>query len=192
MSVVEVSLDLVPLKSAVKDLGHQLTDRISVLSLNYAGKRTRTVARRSTREQTKIKRTRVTKKIVGRSATRRSLEYRIKAADRSTTLSEFSGVRQFKNKATVSAIVWEGRKRYPASGKGRTFLAVINGKKQVVRRTSKKSYPIKVLYGPILPREMMKGQAIQDIQKSAEMNFQKEFFRLWAVANAQVKTKYGL
>jgi hypothetical protein len=118
-------------------------------AINWTGDRARTQVMRSLAKQTGLKYGKIKDTVKTHRATFGRLVYRIVSRAGYTSLKEF-GARQTAR--GVSAAPWNKRRVFP-----HTFIVPSLGG-HVFERTSSKRFPIRKLWGPAVPAEMVKGQ----------------------------------
>ncbi len=121
------------------------------LALNKEGRKAYTAHRRALAEQSSIPRGAVTAAMKFKPSTRSTLETRIIGAGRHLPLSVF-GAKQFSY--GVRAKVW---------GRAQTFRSAFVVDRfggNVFKRTSKARFPIEQLWGPAVPVEMLRDEAL--------------------------------
>ncbi len=117
-------------------------------AINWTGNKARTQVMRALAKQTGLKYGKVKDTIKTHRATYGRLVYRIVSRAGWTSLKEF-GARQTSK--GVSAAPWSRRRVFP-----HTFILPSLGG-HVFERTSSKRFPIRKLWGPAVPAEMVKG-----------------------------------
>lgn len=127
-------------------------------ALNRAGTQSRTAIIDALAGQTGLKKGEIRKAFSFVPASSGRLAVRIVARGPHTSLSRF-GARQTAR--GVSAAPWAKRRVFPS-----TFIVAKLGG-HVYVRTSRKRFPIKKLYGPAIPNEMVKDAAAQAFHDTA-------------------------
>ncbi len=119
-------------------------------ALNHTGDKTRTQVARALARQTGAKYGVIRGALASFRAGAGGLVYKIVAKGAFMSLKEF-GARQ--TRSGVSAAPWNKRRIFP-----HTFIVATLGG-HVFERTSKERFPIRKLWGPAIPREMVKDQS---------------------------------
>lgn len=169
------------LKSAFVDLSAGEMERAYAAALNRTGDMTYTRVVKALAEQTGAANREVRKEVSKHRADAGTLTFTIKAH------GGYWSLKRFKAKAAakgVSASPWKVRRVFAG-----TFFGPGG---HVYRRTSDERLPIKKLWGPAIPNEMLKGTTAQVAEQTvAEVlpgRLQHEADR----AIARVKARYGL
>lgn len=130
-------------------LGEGEARAVMARSLNHEGDKGRTQVKRVLVKQTGIKYGQINKAIRTIPATAATLTYRIVASGDETNISLFGAS---QGKRGVSAAPWGQRRVF----KSTFIVGKFSGK--VFKRTGKKRFPIKQVYGPNIARELVKGE----------------------------------
>lgn len=140
---------------AVRDALARLPEQAPValaLAVNHTGAKATTQVKRALVKQTGAKYRTITAQLTTVNASAGRLVYRIRGRGLATSLKDF-GARQTAR--GVSAAPWAKRRVFPHSfGPG---IAKLGG--HVFVRASKRRLPLKKLWGPIIPYEMVKGES---------------------------------
>ncbi|WP_065755226.1 hypothetical protein [Bradyrhizobium paxllaeri] len=131
-------------------------------ALNWVGNKARTAAGRALAEQTGLRYGKVRAEIRTYPSRPTDLEYSIGVSGRPLGLKDF-GARQVR--AGVSAAPWATRRVFP-----HTFIVDKLGG-QVFVRESKKRLPIRKLWGPALPKELVKDEVPKAWDEVAKRDF---------------------
>ena len=155
---------------AVDELGSEKRARSTYsMALNKVGRHAFVQTKRALAKQTGMKGKRLVEKgaLVGLKASPGNLAYRISSTGKPLSLKEF-GAKQFGY--GVKASPWNRSQRFEGAfiwaGANRSGKFVGNG--HVFARTSGKSTPIKKLWGPSIPKEMVKDESAKAFTKAAE------------------------
>ena len=151
---VELRVDASEIRSLEKRIATAGNQAPHVIrrGLNRAGDKTRTKVIRVLRDQTGAKYGAIKKALKVKRATYGRLEYRIDASGQHLSLKEF-GARQ--GKKGVSAAPWNKRQVFK-----HTFGPKIKGLGgHVFVRTTNERVPIEKLWGPAIPKEMVKDES---------------------------------
>lgn len=135
--------------AGVERLASDKTRAAARMALNDTGRRANTQVKRTLTKQTGLKSGAIQKGVKQQFASNARLEFRIIGTGKHFGLTDF-GARQ--GKRGVSAAPWGTRRIFP-----RTFLAPKLGN-QVFVRLGRARLPIKKLWGPSIPREMVRDQ----------------------------------
>lgn len=145
--------------------------KVMARAMNYEGRKTFVLVKRVLRKQTSIPRPIIEKSTKFRQAGVRlggNLEVAIEGRGRELSLKRF-GARQFK--AGVKATVWGKRQFYRGTfinaGTYNSGQPVAYG--HVFHRLSPRSLPIQKVFGPSVPKEMVKGETERAFYSSAEL-----------------------
>ena len=133
------------LASVGKNIGSALAR-----ALNHTGDKARTQVARALVKQTGVKYGAVRKVLSTRLASRSTLVYRIIGAGGYISLKEFDARQTSKG---VSAAPWGKRRVFP-----HTFIVASLGG-HVFERKGHQRLPIRKLWGPAIPKEMLKDQS---------------------------------
>ena len=137
-------------EAACLHLGEGESRRVFSMALNKEGRKAFTQMRRGLAQQSSIPRGAVNAAMSFRTASRATLSTVTAGSGRSLPLS-FFGAKQFAY--GVRAKIW---------GKAQTFRSAFVVKRYgngVFKRTSKARFPIEQLWGPSVPKEMLRDQA---------------------------------
>lgn len=135
--------------AGAKNLASPKAKAAARMALNDTGRQVNTQVKRALVKQSGIKYGAINKGVKQEFATNARLEFKIIGTGKHFGLTDF-GARQTKR--GVSAAPWAKRRIFPS-----TFFAKKLGN-QVFVRTGKARLPIKKLYGPSIPREMVRDQ----------------------------------
>lgn len=152
--MIELKVDareLVKLEEAFRRIGNQAPHAIR-RALNHTGDKTTTQVKRALAKQTGAKYGAIGKALRVERANYGSLAYVIHASGGAMSLKEFGPNQTARG---VSAAPWNKRRVFPHTFGPR--IAKLGG--HVYVRTSPKRFPIKKLWGPIIPNEMVKDQS---------------------------------
>jgi len=142
--------EIIALEDVLRGAGNQAPHVIR-RGLNRAGGKVRTKVIRALRDQTGAKYGAVKKALRTKKASYNRLEYRIEASGQHISLKEF-GARQTKK--GVSAAPWNQRRIFPHTFGPR--IGKLGG--HVFVRTTKDRRPLEKLWGPAIPKELVKGE----------------------------------
>jgi len=131
-------------------------------ALNWTGNKARTAAGRKLAEQTGLRYGKVRAEIRTYPSKPHDLEYSIGVSGRAIPLAEFNA-RQ--TRAGVSAAPWATRRVFP-----HTFIVDRLGG-QVFVREGKERLPIRKLWGPALPKELVKDEVPKAWEEVAKRDF---------------------
>ena len=157
-SVEAGSSSLANLEGLLRQVGNQAPHAIR-RAVNHTGDKAVTQVARALAKQTSAKYGAVKKALVVKRATYDRGVYRISAKGGYISLKEF-GARQ--TKAGVSAMVWGKRRVFPHS-----FVSAKLGG-HVFVRMGKARNPIRKMWGPALPNEMVKGDTAATFLSTVE------------------------
>ena len=164
-SVVEV---LAPLDI----LSSQAGRRAMAMALNHALAKTETQVNRALVRQTGLKYRQVKQEVKRYSAYHGNLEGEIKVKGDYHKLAEFAAR---KTKKGVSAAPWGERKIFT----GTFFVG-----RSVYKRLGEDRFPVKALFGPALPKEVLKGEAqaafVRTVHENLPRRIEHELGRLFA------------
>jgi hypothetical protein len=138
---------------ALQTYSKEVQDRALYNAINKLGDKLLTAVRRDLVQSTGAKYGRVMKAVKADRAHPRRLFYRIKASDTAMKLSDFA--RSLKpGQKNPSAKPWNHSRRF----KGAFVIRFKNGNTEIVKRIGKhnKGGKIRTLWGPIIPREMIR------------------------------------
>jgi hypothetical protein len=138
-------------EAACHRVGTGMATQAFSLALNKEGRKAYTAHRRALAAQSSIPRRAVIAAIKFKSSTRATLETRIIGSGRHLPLSVF-GAKQFSY--GVRAKVWGRVQTY------RSAFVVGRFGGNVFKRTSKARFPIEQLWGPAVPVEMLRDEAL--------------------------------
>lgn len=147
-------------EAAAQRLGHDAAKTAFRRALNHTGDKARTAVRRAIRKQTSIPDAIVRRYMSVRRANYERLSYEIIGFGSEIPLKYF-GARQFS--FGVRAKVWGKFQKF----KGTFIVASEKMGGHVWHRTSKKRLPIEKLYGPSVPKEMIKDQSLEAFETTA-------------------------
>ena len=139
-------------EAACLKLGEGEARRAFSMALNKEGRKSFTQMRRALSQQSSIPRGAVNASMRFRTASRAALSTETAGSGRSLPLS-FFGAKQFAY--GVRAKIW---------GKAQTFRSAFVVKRYgggVFKRTGKARFPIEQLWGPSVPKEMLRDQAYE-------------------------------
>lgn len=126
----------------------QIPDAIS-RAINYTGNRARTPVIRDLANQTGLGYGAVRANVVTTPSRPQRLDYSVRASGKAIPLKEFGAVQR---RSGVSARPWGNRRVFP-----HTFIVEGLGG-QVYKRIGPQRLPIKKLYGPAIPKELVRGK----------------------------------
>lgn len=126
-------------------------------ALNYEGRKTFTAVKRSLRKQTDIPPFMITASMAFRSSSQRNLRTIISGSGKELPLRLFKPS-QFSY--GVRAKVWGKHQTY------RSAFIVAKYGGNVSHRTSKKRFPIQRMFGPSIPKEMVKDETLETFEQS--------------------------
>ena len=138
-------------EAACYRLGEGAARQVFSLALNKEGRKAYTAHRRALAEQSSIPRGAVTAAMKFKASTRATLATRIVGSGRHLPLSVF-GAKQFSY--GVRAKIWGRAQTY------RSAFVVSRFDGNVFKRTSKARFPIEQLWGPAVPVEMLRDEAL--------------------------------
>lgn len=130
-------------------------------ALNHTGDKALTKVRRVIRKETGLAKDKVDEAVTKRSAYHSRLIYEITGKGGAHPLRDF-GARQTQR--GVSAAPWKRRQLFAG-----TFLVPSLGG-HVFHRTGRERLPIEKLYGPSIPREMIRGESFATLQREIDEN----------------------
>lgn len=155
MSVIYVDLTqaMLKLKVALSVYSEEVKARALYNAVNKLGDKLLTAVRRDVAQETGAKYGRVMKVIKADRAHPNRLFYRIVATDKAMKVSDFARTLRPGAK-NPSAAPWNKSRRF----KGAFVIRFKNGGTEIVKRIGKhnKSGKIRTLWGPILPKEMIR------------------------------------
>ena len=126
-------------------------------ALNHEGRKSFTAVKRALRKQTGIPPFMITAAMAFRSSSRRNLRTIISGSGKELPLSLFKPA-QFSY--GVRARVWGKHQIYRSA----FIIASYGG--NVFHRTSKKRFPVEQMFGPSIPKEMVKDQTLETFERS--------------------------
>lgn len=147
---------LVRLEEAFRKAGNQAPHAIR-RALNWTGDRATTLVTRALAKQTGAKYGAVKSALKQVRANYGTLAYRIVARGPAIPLNAF-GARQTRK--GVSAAPWNTRRVFP-----HTFIVPAFGGNVFVRETSKRA-PLKKLWGPAIPNELVRGESKEAFERT--------------------------
>jgi len=127
-------------------------------ALNKAGDLARTQVRRTISKETALPYGRIVAETRSTRSNPLKLTYRIDARGRPTSLSEFKPRETARG---VSAAPWGQRRIFPG-----TFIVDSRGG-DVFKRQTPSRFPITRLWGPIVPKEMVREKPVAEFEKVA-------------------------
>lgn len=159
MQVVIKELDQTRIRyeAMVQEVGEGAAALAFSRALNHEGRKTFTAVKRELRKQTDIPQFMITASMAFKSSSQRNLRTIISGSGKELPLrlfkpSEFSyGVR---------AKVWGKHQTY------RSAFIVAEYQGNVFHRTSKKRFPIQGMFGPSIPKEMVKDETLETFEQS--------------------------
>ena len=159
MQVVIKDLDQTRIRyqAMVQQVGEGAAALAFSRALNHEGRKTFTAVKRSLRKQTDIPPFMITASMAFKSSSQRNLSTIISGSGKELPLrllkpSQFSyGVR---------AKVWGKHQTY------RSAFIVAKYEGNVFHRTSKKRFPIQKMFGPSIPKEMVKDETLETFEQS--------------------------
>ena len=138
-------------EAACYRVGSGMATQAFSLALNKEGRKAHTAHRRALSEQSSIPRGAVNAAIRFKSSTRSTLDTRIVGTGRHLPLSVF-GAKQFSY--GVRAKIWGRAQTY------RSAFVVDRFGGNAFKRTGKARFPIEQLWGPAIPVEMLRDEAL--------------------------------
>ncbi len=158
MSIIIRDLDQTRIhyQAAITRVGQGVADKAFTRALNREGAKMTTQIKRSLRKQTGAKLADVSRALKIERASYRNLRYAIIAKGSPMTLSHFAP-KQFAY--GVRARPWGRSQRFAHA----FILHKFSG--NVFVRESKSRYPIRVLFGPSIPKEMVQGATMQAFER---------------------------
>ncbi|MCJ8322776.1 MAG: phage tail protein [Rhizobiales bacterium] len=181
---------LIRLQKGLKELGNPRMNRVLYRANNAVGGTTRTIIKTNLVKETSLPSAHVLSRFKTNKAHSKNPTYHISVKDRHVRLIEFKG-RQLK-KMVTSAKVWGKRQKY----KG-TFIATMSNGRQgifhhIKGRTARGNQKIAMLYGPALPKELVRGDSWSLMTKHIKQAFPKNVDRFMQVEIRGVKAKHRL
>lgn len=161
MEIARIEVDarrIADLGAAFKRAGAQAPAAIA-RALNHTGDKALTQVKRALVAQTGAKYGAISKALMRRGASAGNPVYRIVARAAAMSLKEFGPVRTASG---VSAAPWNKRRVFPSS----FIVAKLGG--HVFVRTSRRRFPIKKLWGPVIPNEMLRDMSRQAFEATVE------------------------
>lgn len=143
---------LIRFEANVTRIGEGNARRAFARSMNHVGRRGFTALKRTLRRQTSIKAGTISRAMAFRPARVNSLSFTIEGSGNAIPLRDF-GARQFGY--GVRARVWGRSQRFAGA-----FIVESLGGNAFVR-TSRARLPIRKMFGPSIPNEMLKDEAIE-------------------------------
>ena len=159
MNVIIRDLDQtrIHFEAAIQRVGETEAKRAFNRALNSEGNKIRTQVRRALREQTGARANLINRETRSYRSTFSNLVYRIEARGNYLGLSHFSP-RQFR--FGVRAKPWGRFQRFDGA-----FLVGSLGNNAFVRTTAAR-FPIKKMFGPAIPKEMVKDESARAFEQS--------------------------
>lgn len=186
--LVDISVDtksFVRLEKAFRELGGPAREKANVRAVNHVGNKGFTRIARETARQAGLQVGETKKAMRKVRAHAGDPRFRIIARGRHFAAFKFAG-RQTKRGA--SAAPWKKRRVFPG-----TFVArSASGHVGIFKRTSSARLPVKELWGPAIPIEMIKGEAKAAFDRLVDTELMKRFEHELAREVDRVKAKYGL
>lgn len=144
-------------------------------ALNHTGRKANTAVKRALRKQTSIPATIIAKSMRTRAAAQqgdKALEFAIIGTGSELSLRYFSP-RQFKY--GVRARVWGKMQQFKgmfgAPGDNPKLVAKLGG--EIFHRVGKDRFPIERGYGPSVPKEMIKDEALKAFEETASKGLEE-------------------
>lgn len=166
---------------ALTDLSRSQKNKVIPRALNRVGDMAFTQVKRILAKETGAKVGRVAKALSKIRASYGTHDYEIRARDEFMTLKDF-GPRQ--GKKGVSAAPWHKRRVF-----AHTF---IGPNRHVFKRLTAARKPIEKLWGPAIPREMMRGKTEQYVNEVAATHLVPRILYETEREIARVKATHGL
>jgi hypothetical protein len=126
-------------------------------ALSHEGRKSFTAVKRSLRKQTDIPSSMITASMAFRSSSQRNLRTIITGSGKELPLSLFKPSRFSYG---VRAKAWGRHQTYRSA----FIVATYDG--NVFHRTSRKRFPVERMFGPSIPKEMLKDQTLETFEKS--------------------------
>lgn len=159
--------------ASARDIASQRGKTAMRMALNDTGRQVTTKVKRSLAKQSGVQYGAVNKAMTQSFASNAHLEFHIKGTGKHFGLTDFKASQRKKG---VSAAPWGKRRIFP-----HTFFVPKLGN-QVFRRTGKLRFPIEKLWGPSIPREMVRDEVPVIFKTTADavfpMQVRKQFQRL--------------
>ncbi len=178
------------LSKAFSYLSEDIKTKAFYLALNRMGDKLLTAVRRDLVISTGAKYGRVLKVVKADRAHPNRLVYRIVASDKAMKVSDFAGSLK-AGKKNPSAAPWNKRRTF----RGAFVIRFKSGGTEIVKRIGKhnKSGKIRTLWGPIIPREMIRpgNPSTQHIAQAIPTDFEPAFRHELAQAIARAKAASG-
>jgi hypothetical protein len=187
---VDLTDAMTRLSKAFSYLSEDLRRRAFYNAVNKVGDKLLTAVRRDVAQTTGAKYGRVMKAITADRAHPNRLMYRINASDTVMKVSDFArGMRA--GQKNPSASPWNKSRSF----RGAFVIRFKSGQLEIVKRKGKhnKNGKIKALYGPIIPREMIRpgNPSTQHIAEAIPKNFPYVFRHELEQAIARAKAASG-
>ena len=159
MQVVIKDLDQTRIRyeAMVQQVGEGAAALAFSRALNHEGRKTFTAVKRSLRKQTDIPPFMITASMAFKSSSQRNLRTIISGSGKELPLRLFNPS-QFSY--GVRAKVWGKHQTY------RSAFIVAKYEGNVFHRTSKKRFPIQKMFGPSIPKEMVKDETLETFEQS--------------------------
>lgn len=159
MQVVIKDLDQTRIRyeAMVQQVGEGAAALAFSRALNHEGRKTFTAVKRELRKQTDIPPFMITASMAFRSSSQRNLRTIISGSGKELPLRLFKPS-QFSY--GVRAKVWGKHQTY------RSAFIVAKYGGNVFHRTSKKRFPIQKMFGPSIPKEMVKDETLETFEQS--------------------------
>ena len=159
MQVVIKDLDQTRIRyqAMVQQVGEGAAALAFSRALNHEGRKTFTAVKRSLRKQTDIPPFMITASMAFKSSSQRNLRTIISGSGKELPLRLFKPS-QFSY--GVRAKVWGKHQTY------RSAFIVAKYGGNVFHRTSKKRFPIQKMFGPSIPKEMVKDETLETFEQS--------------------------
>lgn len=182
--------ELVKLEKGLMQLSVAIRDKVVMRSTNATGGTTRTLIKGTLAKETSLPPARVLRRFKTFKAHPKNATFRITIKDNHVRLIEFGG-RQLRG-STTSAKVWGKRQQFKD-----TFIATMgNGRQGIFKhqrgRTASGNQKIKMLYGPALPKELMRGDSGMLMRKHIHTKWPINVKRFMKFEITTVKAKYKL
>jgi hypothetical protein len=145
--------------SPMASLASETGRKALALAINHTLARAETQVKRALVKQTGLKAGAVKAELKRFSANAGRLEGEIKGSGRYHALAEFGARR---TAAGIKAAPWNTARVFPS-----TFFVQRYGA-NVFKRTTRHRFPVKALYGPAIPKEMVKDAARQSFEQTVE------------------------
>lgn len=149
----------------VNDVGYRRARQLFSMAMNKKGRKAYTSVVRSVTKTSSIKQKDVRAQMKFIRASPKTLTSTIRGAGRPFPLKYF-GAKQFS--FGIRATVWGRAQRFEHAfiyaGNWKSGKTVGGG--NVFVRTSSRSYPIEVMFGPAVPREMLEDQPVAEFERN--------------------------